>query len=49
MSDEQKLSWDPDELRKVMAAHHAEFDEKYKELMAKLERICKPPGDSPAQ
>ncbi|MGA3186257.1 MAG: hypothetical protein ABSF22_04035 [Bryobacteraceae bacterium] len=38
MSDEQKLTWDPDEFRKVTAAHHAEFDEKYKQLMARLEK-----------
>jgi hypothetical protein len=38
MSDEQKQVWDADELQRVLAAHHAEFDEKHKLLMARLEK-----------
>ena len=38
MDGEPKHVWDADEFRKVMAAHHAEFDEQYKLLMARLEK-----------
>jgi len=38
MSDGQKHDWEPDELQRVLAAHHADFDEQYKLLMAKLEK-----------
>jgi hypothetical protein len=38
MADEQRLTWEPDELQKVLAARHAEFDEQYKLLMARLEK-----------
>ena len=38
MADELRQMWDPDELQKVLAARHAEFDEKYKLLKARLER-----------
>jgi hypothetical protein len=38
MADEQRQMWEPDELQKVLAARHAEFDEQYKLLMARLEK-----------
>jgi hypothetical protein len=38
MSDAQKLTWDADELQKVMAAHHVAFDEQHKILMARLDK-----------
>jgi uncharacterized protein YciW len=38
MSDEQRLTWEPDDLQRVLAARHAEFDEQYKLLMARLEK-----------
>jgi hypothetical protein len=38
MGDLQKLTWEPDDLQRVLAAHRTEFDEKYKLLMTRLER-----------
>jgi hypothetical protein len=38
MDNEPRHVWDADEFQRVMAAHHAEFDEQYKLLMAKLEK-----------
>jgi hypothetical protein len=47
MSDKRRLTWEPDELQPILAAHHAEFDEQYRLLMAKLEKplpIVQPPA-----
>jgi hypothetical protein len=38
MDNWQRLTWEPDRLRSVLAAHHAEFDEKYALLMERLEK-----------
>ena len=38
MADEQRHMWEPEELRQVLDAHHARFDEQYKLLMARLEK-----------
>jgi hypothetical protein len=38
MADEQGHMWEPEELQKVLAARHAEFDEQQKLLMASLEK-----------
>ena len=38
MNDEQGHMWEPEELKKVLTARHAEFDAQYKILMAKLEK-----------
>jgi hypothetical protein len=38
MADEQRHVWEPEELQRVLAAHHAEFDEQHKLLMARLEK-----------
>ena len=46
MADEQRRMWEPDELQKVLTARHAEFDEQYKLLMARLEKpfpVFEPP------
>ena len=38
MSDGQRLTWEPDELQRVLAARQTEFDEQYRLLMARIER-----------
>jgi hypothetical protein len=38
MADEQRQMWEPEELQKVLAARHAEFDEQQKLLMARLQK-----------
>jgi hypothetical protein len=36
MADEQRHVWEPEELQKVLAANHREFEEQHKLLMARL-------------
>jgi hypothetical protein len=36
MADEQRHMWEPEELQRVLAAYHHEFEEQHKLLMAKL-------------
>lgn len=38
IADEQRLTWEPEELQKALAERRAEFDAQYKLLMASLEK-----------
>jgi hypothetical protein len=38
MGDEHRRIWEPEELKKVLAARRMEFDEQYKFLKAKLDK-----------
>jgi hypothetical protein len=38
LMDEKQHSWDADAFQRVLAAHHAEFDETHKVLIDRLEK-----------